>query len=215
MWGLRPIAVRQIAVTIVAGSVKRRTGLVLHRTIVHPHPHDLATRNDLRVSSIPRLLIELAPQEKPGELNRLITQAARKRDLDSERVEEALARHARRRGVAKLKLALAGYRPGPDRKSGLEIAFDAALEANPDIPEPLTNVVINDWEIDCYWPKHKVAVELDGRPYHIAVRDMEKDRFKDGKLLGMGIRPLRITDVRFEHDPEGAIGDLRTLLALG
>ena len=57
-----------------------------------------------------------------------------------------------------------------------------------------------------------MAVELDGRPYHVAVRDLEKDRYKDAKLLGMGISPLRITDRRLESDADGALGDLRVLL---
>jgi very-short-patch-repair endonuclease len=53
---------------------------------------------------------------------------------------------------------------------------------------------------------------LDGRPYHLAVQDIERDRLKDAKLLAQGIRPLRVTDQRFDHDPEGAIEDLKALL---
>lgn len=211
VWGLRVVAVRAIEVTVPSTCGRRRAGLIVHRSS-DPHPHDLANRNGLRISSVPRLLVELAPREPPRELDRLITEAVRKGIFRADRVDEALARHSRRPGIAKLKAALAAYRPGPDRKSKLESAFDALLDRHPEIPKPRTNIVIGAWEIDCYWPEHKVAVELDGRPYHVAVADIEKDRYKDAKLLAMGIKPLRITDRRFQADSAGALDDLLALL---
>jgi very-short-patch-repair endonuclease len=82
----------------------------------------------------------------------------------------------------------------------------------------LKNVVLEDgpyrWELDCYWPDHGLVVELDGRPYHIAVRDMEKDKFKDGKLLRKGIQTLRVTDFRMEYDTPGVLDDVRAVLSL-
>ena len=71
------------------------------------------------------------------------------------------------------------------------------------------------WELDYYWPAHNVVLELDGRPYHIVVEQIERDRVKDAYLLARGLRPLRVTDTRFNHDPEGAIADLNAMLELG
>lgn len=209
VWGLRVVAAKAIEVTVETGG--RRNRLVVHRSGT-VHSDEVTTRNGLRVSSVARLLVELAPRESDAELERLITQAVRKGIFRVEKVEQALARHTRRPGVTRLARAVAEYRPKPDRKSGLEEAFDLLLQRHPGIPSPQTNIVIEGWEIDCYWPEHRVALELDGRPYHVAVRDMEKDRLKDGKLLGMGIRPLRITDRRLEHDAGGALNDLLALL---
>jgi hypothetical protein len=49
-----------------------------------------------------------------------------------------------------------------------------------------------------------------GRPnYHSAVRDMERDRVKDGELLLMGIRTVRITDLRFELEPRRILAEAR------
>ncbi len=132
----------------------------------------------------------------------------RKRVLDLAAVEAALQRHARRPGVANLKQAIRDYRPHRDRKSDLERAFDRLL-AGTDIPEPQRNVIVGGWEIDFYWPHARLAVELDGRPYHIAVRDTEKDKLKDAKLLCMKINTMRITELRFRLDPEGILADLR------
>jgi hypothetical protein len=212
VWGLRPVAVKAIEVTIPVGHVRTRAGLIVHRTT---DTGGITVRNDLRVSSVPRLLMELAPRESKQELDRLITLAVRKRVLRLDKVEDALARYERRPGVAKLRGALRGYLPRPDRKSELERAFDRELAKRPDIPDPARNVTIDGWEIDCYWPHQRVAVELDGRPYHVTVRDMEKDRVKDAKLQRIGIRPLRITDTRLELDLAGCFDDLTALLQLG
>jgi hypothetical protein len=46
------------------------------------------------------------------------------------------------------------------------------------------------------------------------VKDMEKDRIKDTKLQRIGIRPMRVTDYRFEHDRGGVRDDLIALLQL-
>ena len=97
---------------------------------------------------------------------------------------------------------------------GLEVAFDRLLAQHSDLPVPRRNIYIDVWEIDRFWPEHNLAVELDGRPYHIAVADMERDRRKDAALQRLGLIPLRFTDVRVEHDPRGVLGDLHHFLNL-
>jgi Protein of unknown function (DUF559) len=214
LWGLRSMTVRRIDVTLPGSHRRSRGSLRLHRTAGRLDRSDVATRSDLRVSSVPRVLVELAPSESPGELDRLITAAVRKGILDLAKMPLTLARHAGRPGLTKLNTTLKEYLPKPDRKSGLEVAFDQLLACHPEIPPPRRNVHIAGWEIDCYWPEQRLAVELDGRPYHVAVKDIERDRLKDAKLLGIGIRVMRVTDNRFEHDPLGALNDLLAALGL-
>lgn len=213
--GLRAVNVQAIEVTLVAKRTYVRPGLEIHRTATAPLPQDLRTVDHLRYSSLPRVLIELAPRETPAELDRLITQAARRRLLDPQEMEAALQRHARRPGLARLKAALRAYRPRPDRRSELEHAFDAWLLEHPEIPQPLRNVHVGGWEIDCWWPEQRVALELDGRAYHIAVRDMERDRLKDTSLQVLGIGVMRVTGDRWDLDRAGVHADLLSLLQLG
>ena len=179
------------------------------------------TRGDLRVSSVPRMLIELAAREAAAELERLVTEAVHRRRLRPDSrdgraaLEAALARHPRHPGMAKLTAVLATYRRTESSKSRLERAFDRLLAAHPEIPDPQRNIDIDHWEIDRFWPGHNLAVELDGRPYHIAAGEMERDRIKDAALLRKGITPLRFTDFRVEHDLPGILRDLHHFLALG
>jgi len=207
LWGLRSVIPRDIEVTVIGARAPQRAGITVHRT---RDGGDVTTRNGLRVSTVPRLLIELASRERPRELDRLITQGIRKQVLELAAMEAALDRHARRPGISTLRHALRDYRPTPDRCSSLETAFDALI-AGTDVPPPLRNVIVEGWELDCYWPHVRLAVELDGRPYHVAVRDLEKDRYRDGKLLLLGIRVLRITDRRLELEPLAVLRDVRAL----
>jgi very-short-patch-repair endonuclease len=209
VWGLREVALSRIDVTVPGRKRCSRGSLRLHRTTIEP---DTRIRDGLRVSSFPQMLIELAHQETSRELERLITWGVRKRFLSLDEMRDALVRHRRRRGITKLKKALAAYLPTHDRKSELERDFDHWLARHPEIRPPKRNVYIDGWEIDCYWPEFRLAVELDGRPYHIAAQDMEKDKYKDGKLLTIGIRTLRITDTRFNHDQPGLYNDLTSLM---
>jgi Protein of unknown function (DUF559) len=221
VWGLRSINVHAIELTLVGSAARPRDGLTLHRVRTEPHPDDVRNRGQLRVSSVPRMLVELAGRETPAELERLVTLAVRKRLLRPDAadgraaIEDALARYCRHPGMSKLAAVLAIYRRTESHKSQLELAFDRIIAQHPEIPDPERNIHIDVWEIDRFWPGHRLAVELDGRPYHVAAGDMERDRVKDAALLRQGITPLRFTDFRVEHDITGILADLRHFLALG
>ena len=220
VWKLRAINLHELEVTVPGTGGRTREGLTVHRTHTPPDADEIRTHGELRVSSVPRMLVELAGREKPAELERLVTVAVQRRLLPlhradaRERLEAALARHGRHPGMGALKAVLAAYRRTDSSKSELERAFDRLLAQDPAIPAPQTNINIGPWEIDRFWPAHNLAVELDGRPYHIAAAAMEKDRIKDAALLRLGITPLRFTDFRVEHDARGILGDVRHFLKL-
>jgi very-short-patch-repair endonuclease len=221
VWGLRSVNLHDIEATVPGTGGLRRDRVTVHRTQTVPDADEIRTHVDLRVSSVPRVLVELAAREKPAELARLVTLAVQKRLLRLDArdgraaLEAVLARHERRPGMATLKAVLAAYRRPDSSASELERTFDRLLAQHPEIPQPQRNIHIDHWEIDRFWPEHNLAVELDGRPYHLAAAAMEKDRIKDADLLRKGITPLRFTDFRVEHDIGGILGDLRHFLRLG
>ena len=63
VWGLRPINTHDIELTVPGTGGRRRADLIVHRTRTEPHPDDVRTNAHPRVSSVLRLLIELAPRE--------------------------------------------------------------------------------------------------------------------------------------------------------
>jgi hypothetical protein len=213
LWRLRALTIRWIDVTVPGQGRDHRDPLILHRTRCL-EPEDVVVIDGLRVSSVPRTLIDCAAHEHPSEVRRLVTQAIRKEVLDLEQMQEALQRHRRRKGVArKLRPALAAYEiVTTNRTSPFEYAFDDWLAEHPEIPQPVRNVTIGHYEIDCYWPVQRLAVELDGREFHIAAADFERDRVKDAYLQKLQIRVLRITPRRFRSDRRGVHDDLLALL---
>jgi hypothetical protein len=213
--GLRAMNLRAIEVTVVADHTPTLPGLIVHRTRNPPHRSEVQTRYGLRVSSVPRALIDQSSKETPHELLRLITEAVRKGILNFASMEEALNRHAHRPGIKTLKDVYGRYRPGPDRKSQLEKAFDNYAATDPRIPPYKKNVHMGPYEFDCYWPSHGVVLELDGRPYHRALQDRDNDNSKDTWAHLHQLIPLRISDFRWEYDRASAIEDLLGLLALG
>jgi hypothetical protein len=212
--GLRAVNVRAIEVTVVAQHTPRHAGLIVHRAR-QLNADEVRTRGGLRFSSVARMLMELAPRETRAELDRLIAEAARRRLLHLDQLDHMLALHSGRPGVADLRAALEAYQPSHEDKSGLERVFAGWLATLPDIPAPERNVKLgNRWEIDFYWPAHTLAVELDGRPYHLLPADQERDRVKDVWLQRHAISIVRVTEFRFEHDRPGIEADLRHFLGV-
>ena len=213
--GLRAIDTRHIELTVVATSTPKRPGLIIHRATSEPHKHEVRTRFGLRYSSLPRALVEVAPTESPEELARLITQGIRKNLVDFEAIDQTLARHGRRPGTGKLARLVHRYTDPTDRKSGLERAFDAVIGSDPRFPPYQRNLRAGPYEWDVVFPAQRLVVELDGRPYHVALQDMDKDRAKDIWAQRQGLRIMRITDFAWEYDRAQALQDLLALLALG
>jgi hypothetical protein len=219
-WHLERVSVPHLEVTVVARATPRqRQGLLVRSARAAPHPSEVRTRNGLRVSSIPRLLIERAAtgadtDSDIEQLHRLIEQAVRRNLLDIPDLAATLERNLRHAGTLAVKRTCEEYLPHTDRKSGLERAFDRWLLKHPEIPPPQRNIRLGPWEIDCYWPDHSLALELDGRPYHTVVEDIERDHRKNTWLQANGNRFLRVTDTRFKRDKTGVHRDLTMMLAL-
>lgn len=212
VYGLRAPNPYAIELTI-PGKPKPRPGLLVHRT-TNLDPRDVRTYSGLRVSTIPRMLIEQATRETKAELGRLLTEAVHRNLFDVDKMNAALARHARRPGIAATRTALGAYIWKPRDKSALERDFAAWLATDPSIPPPVRNVHIGPYELDCRWPEHRFNVELDGRPWHIAIKELDRDHAKDIWLQLRGEGIIRISDFRFEHDKAGIQADLHAFLAL-
>ena len=212
LYGLRELSVRRLELTVVAAHTPKRSPLRVHRVSQAPPADEIRLRDGLNVSSPLRLLAELAAHETPDELRRLITELARKRLLDPQRVNSMLERHAGRTGIGDLRAALAAYRPTPADKSGFEREFAHWITTEPRIPPPERNVYLDGWELDFYWPDRGVLVETDGERYHMLPEDRERDHRKDAWLQRRHIAILRVGEFRFEHDRPGVLADLLGLL---
>ena len=72
---------------------------------------------------------------------------------------------------------------------------------------PQTQVYVNDFKVDFYWPDLGLIVETDGLRYHRTPAEQARDRLRDQTHTAAGLTCLRFTraQVRFEPAHVGAV----------
>jgi very-short-patch-repair endonuclease len=137
---------------------------------------DVALNAGFPRTSVPRTLLDLAVCYDHRALLRALAEAEFHHDTRPEDILRTLRRgHP---GSANLRAELKHHVPGRGQmKSDLERCFRRLLIEHR-IELPLRNEPLGPWTIDCLWPDHRVAVELDGRQHtrpHQADRDDDRD----------------------------------------
>jgi very-short-patch-repair endonuclease len=80
------------------------------------------------------------------------------------------------------------------------------------LPQPRTNFVVEGFELDCYWPEFRFAVELDVFETHGTRAAFERDRKRQEDLLLAGIAMTRVTGPRLAREPDAVIARIARLL---
>jgi predicted transcriptional regulator of viral defense system len=197
-------------------TIPGRNGFVLgdlraHRTR-RLEPADTAVVDGLRVTSVPRTLVDVAGVARANELLSTMEQAQRLGVFDLRRIEALLGHSNGRRGAAALRAALNELRDEPpDAKSRLERRFLAYCRRRR-LPEPALNVSVAGFMVDAAWPGRGVVGELDSYSYHGHKRSFESDRKRDIKLQIAGQRVVRITYWRLTREAGELEQELRFLL---
>jgi very-short-patch-repair endonuclease len=163
------------------------------------------------VTALPRTLLDLAASVRFDWLERMVEQAEERGLFDLGAVDELLARTVGHHGHKRLRRAIALYRPSSFTRSSIEKRFlELCREAA--LPQPRTNYVEQGFELDCYWPEYRFAVELDLYETHGTRAAFERDRLRQEDLLLVGIGMTRVTGPRLEREPEEVIRRVRRLL---
>jgi very-short-patch-repair endonuclease len=127
-------------------------------------------------TSVPRTLLDLAARYDQRALLKALAEAEFHHDTRPADIQATLRRG--HRGSANLRAALKHHAPGHGKvNSNLERRFRTLLIKHR-IELPLRNEPLGPYTIDCLWPTHRVAVELDGRQHarpHQADHDDERD----------------------------------------
>lgn len=157
----------EVSVPTTAGVA--RPGIVIHRVKTLP-ALDTATFENIPITTVPRILLDLAPTTALTALTRMCHEAWVRHDCGADRIEACIARNPRKPGIPKLRAAL-----GQDvTLSDLEAAFVDLLRAH-DLPEPRTNIDHLGDKVDCHWPQLDLTVELVTYRYHATRQAFESD----------------------------------------
>jgi hypothetical protein len=163
------------------------------------------------VTALPRTLLDLAASVRYDWLERMVERSEELELFDLRLVEDLLARTVGHHGHGRLRRAIALYRPSSFTRSGLEKRFlELVMEAG--LPQPRTNFVEHGFELDCYWPEHRFAVELDVFETHGTRAAFERDRKRQEDLLLVGIAMTRVTGPRLEREPDEVVERVARLL---
>jgi len=209
LWGMRRST--RIEVTGPRGR-KARPGIHLH--YANLPTDETTTHHGIPTTTVPRTLLDLSAAVQRDELRSAMRQAEQLRLTDRLWLGDLIERHPHKSGIPTLKAVVEEAQRGMNIvKSELEERFQAFL-INAGLSLPITNVLIEGFEVDCVWPEARLIVELDGRRVHDLLDAFEQDRARDRRLEAAGWRVVRITR-RQLHDTPGAVeADLRRLLAL-
>jgi very-short-patch-repair endonuclease len=157
------------------------------------------------------MLMDLAATLPAHGLGRMIERAEKQDLFDLKAVDLLLARTPKHHGAKPLRRALALYKEPPFTRSELERRFlDLAAEA--ELPTPRTNIYVEGYELDMYWPQERFAVELDGYEHHRTRAAFERDRVRQEALKLLGIEMIRITAHRIADEPQVVVENVAALL---
>jgi very-short-patch-repair endonuclease len=165
---------------------RSRPGILVRRTTRLP-PEDVRTYRGLPITSPARIVLDLTPRLDAPTLERLLAEVLT--------FEPSAAETLRRRGTSRItKLLEAGPRRtrSQNERRLLQLIRDAGL------PVPKPNADVHGFEVDAYWPEHRLVVEVDDYFTHGDRHAFAKDRRQDSTLAAHGIRTRRITSTQLE-----------------
>ncbi len=166
-------------------------GFVLHRTR-HLPPEDVTVHWGIPVTTPLRTLLDLSSHISLEALDAALAEALVRKLV---RLEDLQAR-----ATGSLRRLLDTAAP---TRSRLERRLRRLLREH-GLPQPISNGIVEGYEVDLHWPEHRLVAELDGYAFHAHRRAFETDRERDFVLQAAGWRTVRVTDRQLGRGAETA-----------
>jgi very-short-patch-repair endonuclease len=187
LWGLAAIP-SFVAITLIGRKVESQPGVRVHR-VKSLDIRDVRIHQGFPVTSPARTLIDCARGDR---IDRLVNEARVLKLVKNSELVAAMDRVPLRPGVKRLRELLraeddSGFtRLEAERRLKLLIG-EAGIET------PVFNSHVEGCEVDAYWPRYRVVVEVDGYAAHGHRHAFEHDRARDNRLVAAGLVVLRFT----------------------
>jgi Protein of unknown function (DUF559) len=159
---------------------------------------DLASRFGIPVTEPVRTLLDLATVTGPKTIERAINEADKLDVIDADSLREALEDRPGQPGIRVLRHLLDKhtFRLSDDE---LERLF-RPLAAAAGLPVPLTKHMVNEFEVDFYWPDLGLVVETDGWRYHRTPSAQSRDALRFQTHVANGLTPLRFSHYQVKYE---------------
>ena len=186
----------------------RRPGLVVHRRRLQA-PRNVTRKHGIPVTTPIVTLVDIATSLGREQLEAAINEADKRDLVDPEALRGGLGEPPRWPGVAVLRGTL-DRRTFTLTDSELERRF-LPLVRRAGLPPPQTQVWVNGFKVDFYWPELGLVVETDGLRYHRTPAQQARDRVRDQAHAAAGLACLRFTHAQVTFEPGHVV---RTLAAV-
>jgi very-short-patch-repair endonuclease len=180
-----------------AGRIRRR-GIRIHRS-GRLGADEVTTKDGIPVTTVARTLLDLADVLDLQALRRAVTEAEYRHLFDLTTLNAVVESNPGRR-TRKLMTAVMERR-AHRTQSPLEERF-LRFKDRYGVEEPESGVWIEGYEIDFFWRRVGLAVELDGLNEHGTREAVSSDRKKDRVLWRAGIRTMRLTGDALDAEDE-------------
>ena len=190
------------------GSLRRRPHILVHRR------SDLGPEHRREVAGIPvtdpvSTLVDLASCTRTWEVERAINEADRLDLVDPEVLRRTVGGLGPRPGMARIRKLL-GLDALTD--TGLERAF-LAIVRDAGLPAPETQIYVNGYRVDFYWPNLGLVVETDGWRHHRTSGEQSTDRRRDQAHMTSGLTAIRFGEDQVRYEPEYVRRTLAAVIA--
>ena len=136
------------------------------------------------------MFVDLAADHTPHQVCWVLNEAAFRRRFNLGATLRAMERAGGHPGRGTLRRALELYAMGSaGTKSAYEDLFLTLVE-----PEPLVNMTLLGYQVDCQWPDRRLVVEVDGN--HTRPLDERRDDARDETLTAAGYTVVRLSGKR-------------------
>ena len=207
LWEIAPVLGGK-TIEVTAGAWLRRSGIRVHRR------RDLGPEHRRKVDGIPvtdlvSTLVDLASSSKDWQVEHAISEADRIELIEPEDLRRAVAALGPRPGMARMKRVL-GLDALTD--TGLERRFLEIVRAAK-LPLPETQVALNGYRVDFYWPSLGLVVETDGWRHHRTSGEQATDRRRDQTHMTSGLTTVRFGEDQIRYEPDYVRRTLATVIA--
>jgi hypothetical protein len=171
------------------------------RTHTRPglRPRAVTVEDGIPVTTPVQTLLDVALQYSDSELERAVNDADKRDLVDPETLRSALDDRPGEPGVVPLRglLDRDTFRLSDDE---LERRF-RPIAAAAGLPIPLTKQIVNEVEVDFWWPSLGLVVETDGLRYHRTPAQQARDARRDQAHTAAGLARLRFTHWQVRYRP--------------
>lgn len=210
LWGFAEEHQDYIDVSVRRPSESRIPGIRCHRRPTLP-AEAIATRLAIPLTRPAQTFLDLVRVMGPRDLERAINEADKRDVIDADELRKALDDHPGRPGVRPLRRILDKhtFRLSDDELERLfrPVAVAAGL------PTPHTKAIVDDFEVDFFWPELGLVVETDGWRYHRTPAAQTRDALRFQAHTAAGLTPIRFSHWQVKHEPRHVLEILQRTAA--